>query len=114
MSCATAAACCCRCGPSTSRCCSTPIGLGGEGEGDDEDGEEDDGESGGEADENPSGLTLGDCIDVPALIEPAHRTTMPALLVGYIQASLSRPWSEVEGMIPDELAPFVLSTPGCQ
>jgi len=85
--------------------------LGGAGEGDEEDGEDDDAESGGEADENPSGLTLGDCIDVPALIEEAQ-ATMPAL-VGYIQASLSRPWSEVEGMIPDELAPFVLSAPGC-
>jgi hypothetical protein len=38
---------------------------------------------------------------------------MPAL-TGYIQASVTRPWSEVEGMIPDELVPFVLSKPGCQ
>jgi len=86
--------------------------LGGGVEEDEEEGEEDERGSGGGTDENPSGLTLGDCIDVPALIEAAQ-ATMPAL-VGYIQASLSRPWSEVEGMIPDELAPFVLSSPGCQ
>jgi type II secretory pathway component PulJ len=91
------------------------LGGGDDEEEDDEDGEtEDDDEEdvGGGADENPSGLTLGDCIDVPALIDEAQQT-MPAL-TGYIQASLSRPWSEVEGMIPAELAPFVLSKPGCQ
>jgi type II secretory pathway component PulJ len=88
-----------------------PNRPGVEGEGDEEEGEEDEDDfgSGGETDEDADGLTLGDCIDVPALIEETQ-ATMPAL-AGYIQASLSRPWSEVEGMIPDELAPFVL--PGC-
>jgi type II secretory pathway component PulJ len=88
-----------------------PGGLAGEGDGGEQDGE-DDGDSDGDANENPSGLTLGDCIDIPALTASAQ-DSMPAL-TGYIQASITRPWSEVEGMIPDELVPFVLSKPGCQ
>jgi hypothetical protein len=32
----------------------------------------------------------------------------------YIEASLSRPWSEIEGMIPDEFTPFVLPKAGCR
>jgi len=89
-----------------------PNRRGGADAGDEEEGEEDDGESGGKSDENKSGLTLGDCIDVPSLIDEMQET-MPAL-TGFIQASLSQPWSDVEDMIPDELLPFVLSTPGCQ
>ena len=83
----------------------------GEGDGDgdgDEEGEDDD----GDADENPSGLTLGDCIDFPALAA-ATREEMPGF-ADYIEASLSRPWSEIQGMIPDEFTPFVLSKEECQ
>jgi type II secretory pathway component PulJ len=82
-----------------------PNRLGGGGEGDDEDGEEDDVESGGEADENPSGLTLGDCIDVPALADELGETR--PILVGFAKASRSQPWEDIEGMIPPELSPFV-------
>jgi hypothetical protein len=81
-----------------------------------EDGGEEEGEEGegddGETDENPSGLTLGDCIDFSALAA-ATREEMPGF-ADYIEASLSRPWSEIQGMIPDEFMPFVLSKAGCQ
>jgi hypothetical protein len=82
-------------------------------EGEDDGGEEgEEEEGGGEAGENPSGLTLGDCIDFSALAA-ATREEMPGF-ADYIEASLSRPWSEIQGMIPDEFAPFVLSKAGCQ
>jgi type II secretory pathway component PulJ len=87
------------------------LGVAG-GEEDGEGDAEDEGGSGDEAEGNPSGLTLGDCIDIPALTASA-KDTMPAL-TAYIQASATRAWSEVEGMIPAELAPFVRPKPECQ
>jgi type II secretory pathway component PulJ len=80
-------------------------GPGAEGEGDEEEDEEDGGGSDGETDEDSGGLTLGDCIDVPALAD-ALGETMPAI-VGFAEASLSQPWVDIEGMIPPEVAPFV-------
>jgi type II secretory pathway component PulJ len=92
------------------------LGGGTDEEGDDdedgEEGEDDEEDVGGGAGENPSGLTVGDCVDVPALLGEAQETN--PVLPGFIQASRSRPWSEVRSMIPPELAPYVLSKPGCQ
>jgi type II secretory pathway component PulJ len=89
-----------------------PERPGGADEGAKDKDEEDNGGSGGGGDEHASGLTVGDCIDVAAAIEQVQQT-MPAL-AGYLNNSLSQPWSAVSSMIPPELAPFVRSTAGCR
>jgi len=86
-----------------------PDSQGGADEGEND--EEGDDESGGKG-ENTSGLTLGDCINVPAVIEQMQ-DTMPAL-TGFLQASLTQPWPDIQDMIPPELIPFVRPTPGCR
>ena len=82
---------------------------------DDEDGEggedgEGDGENGSGASETAGNKTMGECLDLAALTAAAQET-MPAFS-GYVQASLTRPWSEIKDILPAELRAYIL--PACR
>jgi prepilin-type N-terminal cleavage/methylation domain-containing protein len=83
----------------------------------DREGEED--EDGGEGDSGEDGtsaaagnLTMGECLDLAGLTAAAQET-MPSFS-GYVEASLTRPWSEVKSILPAELRAYILPKPGCQ
>lgn len=85
-------------------------GRAGSGE-EGEDGEEGDGED-GETGDFAGSRTMGECLDLKGLTAAAQET-MPAF-AGYVEASLTRPWSEIKDILPPELRAYVLQKPGCQ